>query len=67
MTEYGALNDLDYFDSLDKDIIPPYWIVAACVLVAGVLTIVSGEPGNRRKNLTQRTWSASILALEICR
>lgn len=42
-TEYGALDDLDYFETLDKDIIPPYWIVAGCVLVAGVITIIAGK------------------------
>ena len=42
-SEYGALDDLDYFETLDKDIIPPYWIVAGCVLVAGVITIIAGK------------------------
>ena len=43
INETGALDDLDYFETLDKDIIPPYWIVAGCVLVAGVITIIAGK------------------------
>ena len=34
-------DDLSFFDDLDKAIIPPYWIVAGCVIVVGAVTIIS--------------------------
>ena len=60
INETGALDDLDYFDTLDKDIIPPYWIVAGCVLVAGVITIIAGK--QEKHFLTLRRLSVDSLS-----
>ena len=31
-----------YFDDLDKSVIPPYWIVALGLIIAGVITVICG-------------------------
>ena len=52
-TEFEYFPDKPFFEDLDTDIIPPYWIVAGVVVLAGVVTIVEALLGLAAKVQTR--------------